>query len=242
MKTRAIASVFLIGILAPDARAELTGAGGGPFVGPFGIRSTDKTGTSGPDYSPRGISLGAGAMGYAEFESLRVGVFGIGAVGGEDQTRHRSSLGMGGLTLDMLLRPAGRAFVLPLGIVLGAGSYSVKDMSMSGMTGGRYDYADGDSWDRADTLYETPFFTTGPRLGFSKEVIPWLRIEASATFLAMFRDDGTSYTFMLTIGPTFGKFDLDRPAPPGCEHDYPGCGGPDRYPGPPPAAGAETED
>ncbi|MBI5527982.1 MAG: hypothetical protein HY897_16750 [Deltaproteobacteria bacterium] len=103
------------------------------------------------------------------------------------------------------------------------------------------DRDEGDSWDRAKTIYETPFFVVGPRVGFSKEVVPWLRIEGFATFLALFRDDGTSYSFMMTLEPTFDEFDFDRPAP-SCDEYYPSCGAPPDYPGPLPVREPAEED
>jgi hypothetical protein len=243
MKISGILSIaVLITVPVAGAAADLTGAGGGPFVGPLAIRSTTGVGSAGNDFAPTGVYFGIGGLGYAEFESLRVGGFGIGASSSEDGRQYQSMLGMGGLTLDMLLKPGGRMFMLPLGIMLGAGGYVVKDMSSStGMMGGNYDWDESDPWDRAVTVYETPFFVIGPRVGFSKEIVPWLRIEGFATFLALFRDDGTSYSFMMTIGPTFGKFDFDRPSP-GCEDEYPACAAPPEYPGPPPMYEPAEED
>ena len=221
------ASAAVLVLLVPCvAHAGLTGGGGGPFVGPLVLRSNDTdTGVGGLARGPSGVLFGVGGMGYAEFDRFRIGGFGVGSSTSDKGNGYRSALGFGGVMLDLLLRPADR-FVAPLGLIVGAGGYVVKDMSSVSATTDRMMRDSGTAWDQARTVYDTPFFLVGPKVGFATEVIPWMRIEGSAAFLAMFRDQGTSYAFFLSIGPTFGKFDI-RPPNPACEDDYPGCR--DRY-------------
>jgi hypothetical protein len=224
-------------IPAPAPAVTLTGGGGGPFFGPMVLRSSDTNRTAVMDYGPSGVYLGVGGMGYAEFGSFRIGGLGLGTSSSGDRQNIRSSIGFGGLTLDMLLRPA-RTFVVPLGLIVGAGGYNVKDMSTT--TGGGSVACSGNcgamDGSNGRTITDSPFFMVGPRVGFATEVLPWLRIEGSGAFVALFRDGGTSYAFLLSVGPTFGKFDM-RPPNPACEDDFPGCR--DRYnydaiPRPPP--------
>lgn len=219
-------------VLASSAgHAGLTGGGGGPFVGPLVLRSnnTDPGGAF-LERGPSGVTVGVGGMGYAEFDSFRIGGLGVGSSTSDKGNGYRSSLGFGGLTLDLLLRPAER-FVVPLGLVVGAGGYVVKDMNSVPSGGGGMMRDDGTAWDQARTIYDTAFFLVGPKVGFATEAITWMRIEGTVAFLAMFRDNGTSYAFFMSIGPTFGKFDI-RPPNPACEEDYPGCRNRHDYPPP----------
>ena len=240
MDTRRIISIAIavIIIAAPGAApaVTLTGGGGGPFFGPMVLRSPDTNRTTSPDDGPSGVYLGVGGMGYVEFGGFRVGGLGLGTSSSGDTRNVRSSIGLGGITLDLLLRPS-ETFIVPLGLIVGAGGYNVKDTSLT--TGGSVTCSGTcGSMDSSNgrTITDAPFFMVGPKVGFSTEVLPWLRIEGSGAFVAMFRDGGTSYAFLLSVGPTFGKFDM-RPPNPACENDFPGCR--DRYDDdaiPPPSA------
>lgn len=221
-----IAACAILLLPALPAAAGLTAVGGGPILGPLVLRSSGSGQQGGQDFGPSGVFFGVGGMGYAEFGSFRLGGIGMGTGLGSDRDQFRSMLGFGGVTLDLLMRPGEGKFTLPLGLIVGGGGYVLKDMSSPATESGgvlmgsdKHGYA---TWEEARTIYDTPFFMLGPRIGFAAEIIPWLRLEGNASFLAMFRDQGTSYAFVLTIGPIFGKFDM-RPPNPSCEGDFPGC-------------------
>jgi len=96
---------------------------------------------------------------------------------------------------------------MPLGVILGAGGYTVKDMS------GTRHGDDGRARRpvRRRTITDSPFFLIGPKVGFGDRA---RLMDAARGVRDVSRDVSRRRDIVRlyeSLGPVFGKFDMRRP-------------------------------